>query len=123
MMISGIVTIVLVVSLATGDSIPVWGIVTNLFLIVGTLLVGIILLREDGISGIGIATGDEGQRDAQVRAQSLAFYTAYFGLIAVFVGASLAPWVRAASQLLLGMLLLLVMVTWLGGYMWYRWWA
>jgi hypothetical protein len=119
--IAGIVTTLLVISLI-GGRLTTAAILVNLIIIAGTLLVGIIFLRGDEIGG---ATVDEGQRGAQIRAQSLAFYIAYFGLFALFLEAGFFPQALSAAWMApaLGLLLLVLIVVWFGGYMWYRWWA
>lgn len=117
--VASIVTVLLVISLIAGWLTSAADILINLIIIIGTLLVGIIFLRGDEIG----AASDEGQRDAQTRAQSLAFFVAYFGLFALFLGAGFFPPVLAALRAALGLLLLVILVVWLGGYMWYRWWA
>lgn len=116
--IAAIVTALLVITLIT-SRLTAAAILTNLIIIVGSLLVGIIFLRGDEIGG----APDEGQRDAQHRAQSLAFSVAFYGLFVLFLGAGFVPRLFAAPQIALGVLLLLVIVVWLGGFMWYRWWA
>jgi hypothetical protein len=64
---------------------------------------------------------DEGQREMNLAAQSNAFYVAYTGLYALFFGYILIPETHGVMPVLIGALLLLVMLTWLVGYMWRRW--
>ncbi len=64
---------------------------------------------------------DEGQRQMYREAQSDAFHVAYFGLFAVFYALILFPVGQVTAEIAIGGLLLLVTLTWLGGYMWRRW--
>jgi hypothetical protein len=64
---------------------------------------------------------DEGQREMNQAAQSDAFHVAYFGLYALFFASILFSVTSTAVQAAIGGLLLLVTLTWVGGYMWRRW--
>ena len=78
---------------------------------------------SSGVAGrlLGRARMDEGQREMDRAAQSDAFYVAYLGLYALFFQRHLLSSVRDAMPVAIGVLLLLVALTWLGGYMWRRW--
>lgn len=71
---------------------------------------------------VGTRQMDEGQRAMDRSAQSDAFYIAYLGMYALFFAATFFPTFRDALPTAIGVLLLLVSLTWLGGYMWRRWW-
>lgn len=70
---------------------------------------------------VGTRRMDEGQREMDRSAQSDAFYLAYLGLYALFFAALFFPSFRDALPTAIGVLLLLISVTWLGGYLWRRW--
>ena len=70
---------------------------------------------------VGTSQMDEGQREMDRAAQSDAFYIAYLGLYALFFGAIFFPAFRDALPVAIGVLLLVVSLTWLGGYMARRW--
>ena len=86
--------------------------------VAGTLPIGLLALQGDYL---GSTSMDEGQRDMSRAAQSDAFYVAYFGLFALFFGYTFVPAIQPYMQEAIGVLLLAVIVTWLGGYMWRRW--
>lgn len=86
--------------------------------VAGTLPVGILALQGDYLSTRGM---DEGQRAMNSAAQSDAFYVAYLGLYALFFSVIFFPALRDAMPVAIGILLLLISLTWLGGYMWRRW--
>jgi hypothetical protein len=86
--------------------------------IAGTLPVGLLALQGDYVGSRGM---DEGQREMRRAAQSDAFSVAYIGLVALFFGYTFVPAVLPHMQEAIGVLLLAVAVTWLGGYMWRRW--
>jgi hypothetical protein len=79
---------------------------------------GVLVLRGDYM---GTRWMDEGQREMYRAAASDAFHVAYIGLGALFVGPILFPSLHASIQIAIGVLLLLVTLTWIGGYMWRRW--
>ena len=85
---------------------------------VGTLPIGLLALRGDYVGTRGM---DEGQREMYRAAQADAFYVAYFGLFALFLSNILWPWLLAQAQVETGVLLLLIVMTWLVSYMWRRW--
>jgi hypothetical protein len=85
--------------------------------VAGTAPSGLMALRGDYPG----ARMDEGQRETYRAAQSNAFHVAYFGLYALFFGSIFFPWTRLSVQVALGGLLLLVTLTWVGGYIWRRW--
>jgi hypothetical protein len=70
---------------------------------------------------VGTSRMDEGQREMDRAAQSDAFYIAYLGLYVLFFGAIFFPAFSDAMPVAIGVLLLLVSLTWLGGYMVRRW--
>lgn len=86
--------------------------------VAGTLPVGILALQGDYLSTRSM---DEGQRAMNSAAQSDAFYVAYLGLYALFFAVIFFPALRNAMPVAIGVLLLLISLTWLGGYMWRRW--
>lgn len=86
--------------------------------VAGTLPVGILALRDDYP---GSRDMDEGQRAMNWAAQSDAFYVAYLGLYALFFAVIFFPALSGAMPVAIGVLLLLISLTWLGGYMWRRW--
>jgi hypothetical protein len=85
---------------------------------VGTGPIGLLALRGDYL---GSGRMDEGQLEMSRAAQSDAFHVAYFGLFALFFGYAFFPGLRPSTQVAIGVVLLLVMLTWTGGYMWRRW--
>jgi len=86
-------------------------------LIVGSVPTGLLALQGDYLG----RAADEGQRQMNQEAQSDAFYVAYFGLFAVFFALILFPMTQVAAEIAIGGVLLLVVITWVGGYMWRRW--
>lgn len=84
----------------------------------GTAPIGLLALRDDypGMQGM-----DEGQREMDRAAKANAFHVAYFGLYALFFGSLFFPSLRDAAPVAIGLLLLLVILTWAGSYMWSRW--
>jgi hypothetical protein len=86
--------------------------------VAGTLPVGILALQGDYLDARGM---DEGQRAMNWAAQSDAFYVAYLGLYALFFSVIFFPALRDVMPVAIGILLLLISLTWLGGYMWRRW--
>ena len=86
--------------------------------VAGTLPVGILAWQGDYLDSRGM---DEGQRAMNWAAQSDAFYVAYLGLYALFFSVIFFPALRDAMPVAIGVLLLLISLTWVGGYMWRRW--
>ena len=86
--------------------------------IAGTAPAGLLAWQGDYLGSRGM---DEGQREMSRAAQSDAFNVAYLGLYALFFGYIFFPWVHDAAPVLIGVLLLLVTLTWVGGYMGRRW--
>jgi hypothetical protein len=86
--------------------------------VAGTAPIGLLALRDDYPSSSRI---DEGQREMDRAAKSNAFHVAYFGLFVLFFGANLFTTFRDALPVAIGVLLLLVSLTWAGSYMWSRW--
>lgn len=86
--------------------------------VAGTLPVGILALQGDNLSSREM---DEGQRAMNWASQSDAFYVAYLGLYTLFFAVIFFPALRDAMPVAIGVLLLLISLTWLGGYMWRRW--
>lgn len=85
--------------------------------VVGVTANGLMALRGDYPG----ARMDEGQRDTWRQALSDSFYVGYLGLYALFFGSVWFSMSRAAMQVAIGVLLLLMTLTWAGGYMWRRW--
>jgi hypothetical protein len=83
-----------------------------------TAPIGLLALRNDYPAARGM---DEGQREMDRAAKANAFHVAYFGLFALFFGSTLFTAFRDALPVAIGVLLLLVMLTWYGSYMWSRW--
>lgn len=117
--------------IAIAVAVAVWALVTwwtghltaiNLLVfalaIAGTLPPGLLALQGDYA---GTMNMDEGQREMSRAAQSDAFYVAYFGLFALFFGYDFIAAMRPYTQVGIGVLLLAVIVTWHGSYMWRRW--
>ena len=73
------------------------------------------------IAFLGSPGMDEGQREMSRAAQSDAFNVAYLGLYALFFATIFFPQLQSAVTVGIGVLLLLVTLTWAGGYMWRRW--
>ena len=87
--------------------------------VIGTALGGILALSGDG--DVILFTGaDEGQRDAMVKAGMPAFSLAFWGLFALWLAYQFNPDWRAAAQIHIGVLLLLIVVIYTGGYAWHR---
>jgi hypothetical protein len=86
---------------------------------VGCALGGVLALSGDG-DVIYLTGPDEGQLDAMRTAALPAFSLTFFALLVIWVGDDFWPAWRANMHLLLGLLLLLMMVTYLGGYLWQR---
>jgi hypothetical protein len=86
--------------------------------VAGTAPIGLLALRDDYP---GSGRMDEGQREMDRVAKANAFYVAYFGLYVLFFGATLFTTFRDALPVAIGVLLLLVSLTWAGSYMWSRW--
>jgi hypothetical protein len=84
----------------------------------GTAPIGILALRDDYP---GSRQMDEGQREMDRAAKSNAFHVAYFGLYVLFFGSLFSSTFRDALPIAIGVLLLLVSLTWAGSYMWGRW--
>ena len=84
----------------------------------GTAPIGLLALRNDYP---GSRSMDEGQREMDRAAKANAFHVAYFGLYALFFGSIFSTTFRDALPVAIGVLLLLVMLTWTGSYMWSRW--
>jgi hypothetical protein len=84
----------------------------------GTGPIGLLALGDDYPASRRM---DEGQREMDRAAKSNAFHVAYFGLYALFFGALFFPTARDALPVAIGVLLLLVSLTWAGSYMWGRW--
>ncbi|MGH2485265.1 MAG: hypothetical protein ACRDHE_04545 [Ktedonobacterales bacterium] len=84
---------------------------------VGLIASAVMALRGDYPS----ARMDEGQRESWRQALSDAFYVGYIGLCALFLGSVFFTISRAATQDAIGVLLLLMTLTWAGAYMWRRW--
>jgi hypothetical protein len=84
----------------------------------GTAPVGLLALRDDYPTARGM---DEGQREVDRAAKANAFHVAYFGLYVLFFGATFSAAFRDALPIVIGVLLLLVSLTWAGSYMWGRW--
>ena len=84
----------------------------------GTLPVGLLAWQGDFLGSPGM---DEGQREMSRAAQSDAFNVAYLGLYAPFFATIFFPQLQSAVTVGIGVLLLLVTLTWAGGYMWRRW--
>jgi hypothetical protein len=85
--------------------------------VIGTAPAGLMALRGDYPG----ARMDEGQREMSRAAQSDAFYVAYLGLYVLFFVELFSRGTPLAIQAATGALLLLVSLTWMGGYMWRRW--
>lgn len=86
--------------------------------VVGTMPVGLLALQGDYV---GTRDMDEGQREMSRAAQSDAFYVAYVGLFALFFGYTFVPAIQPYMQEAVGVLLLTIIATWFGGYIWRRW--
>jgi hypothetical protein len=86
--------------------------------IAGMAPVGILLLGGERASERGM---DEGQREMFRAAQADALYVAYFGLFALFLGYIFFPALQSNTQIAIGIVLLLTILTWYLGYMWRRW--
>jgi len=86
--------------------------------VASTAPIGLIALRDDYPSSSQL---DEGQREMDRAAKVNAFHIAYFGLYTLFFGANLSTAFRDALPVAIGVLLLLVSLTWAGSYMWGRW--
>jgi hypothetical protein len=86
--------------------------------VASTVPIGLLAWQGDFL---GTGRMDEGQREMSHAAQSDAFHVAYFGLYALFFGDLFFPEIHSAIPVLIGALLLLVTLTWVGGYMWRRW--
>jgi hypothetical protein len=86
--------------------------------VAGTAPIGLLALRDDYPSSSRM---DEGQREMDRAAKANAFHVAYFGLYILFFGANLFTTFRNALPVAIGVLLLLVSLTWAGSYMWSRW--
>jgi hypothetical protein len=83
-----------------------------------TAPIGLLALRDDYPASSRM---DEGQREMDRTAKANAFYVAYFGLYALFFGSIVFSTLRDALPVAIGVLLLLVSLTWAGSYMWNRW--
>lgn len=81
---------------------------------VGLLPWAILALRGDYQQGRNM---DEGQREMFRAAMADALYVAYFGLYGLFMAYIFVPAWQAAAGTAVGVLLLLVMATWFGGYL------
>lgn len=81
---------------------------------VGTLPWAILTLRGDAQQGRNM---DEGQREMFRAAMADALYVAYFGLYALFMAYIFVPAWQASAGAAVGVVLLLVMATWFGGYL------
>jgi hypothetical protein len=86
--------------------------------VAATAPIGLLALRDDYPSSSRM---DEGQREMDRAAKANAFHVAYFGLYILFFGANLFTRFRDALPVAIGVLLLLVSLTWVGSYMWSRW--
>jgi hypothetical protein len=86
--------------------------------IAGTAPVGLLVWGGDDLASRHM---DEGQREMNLAAQSDAFQVGYFGLYVLFFGLTFIPALRDAMPIAVGALLLVVNLTWMGGYMWRRW--
>jgi hypothetical protein len=86
--------------------------------VAGTAPIGLLALRDDYPSSSRM---DEGQCEMDRAAKANAFYVAYFGLYVLFFGSTLFTTFRDAISVAIGVLLLLVSLTWAGSYMWGRW--
>jgi hypothetical protein len=84
----------------------------------GTAPMGVLALRNDYPDTRHM---DEGQREMDRAAKSDAFHVAYFGLYALFFSTIFFPTFRDMLPIGIGLLLLLVSLTWILGYMWRRW--
>ena len=83
-----------------------------------TAPIGLLALHDDYPASRRM---DEGQREMDRAAKSNAFHVAYFGLYALFFGSIYFPEYRNVLPIAIGVLLLLVSLTWAGSYMWSRW--
>ena len=84
----------------------------------GTAPIALLALRDDYPASSRM---DEGQREMDRAAKANAFHVAYFGLYALFFGSIFFTAFREALPVAIGVLLLLVSLTWAGSYMWSRW--
>lgn len=114
---SGVTTLIFaLVTWAAGRLTPFTALVFAL-VIAGVIPSGLMALRGDYPG----ARMDEGQRETWRRSLSDSFYVGYLGLYALFFGSVWFTMTRAAMQVAIGVLLLLMTLTWAGGYMWRRW--
>jgi hypothetical protein len=86
---------------------------------VGCALGGALALSGDG-DVIFLTGADEAQREAIRMAATPAYSLAFLGLLLIWVGYEFWPAWRANVHLLMGLLLLLMMATYSGGYLWLR---
>jgi hypothetical protein len=93
--------------------------ITTAFAVIGTALGGVLALSGDG--DVAFFTGlDEGQRDAIYRSGGHAFSVAFWGMFALWIAYVIEPAWRADAWLHVGLLLLLSMIFYSGGYVWRR---
>ena len=91
----------------------------TVFVVIGTGLGGLLALSGDG-DVLLFTAADEGQRDAMARATVPAFSIAFWGLAALWIAYQLRPDWRASADIQIGVLLILIITTYAGGYLWRR---
>lgn len=100
-------------------SITADNILTTIFVVIGTGLGGLLALSGDG-DVLLFTHADEGQRDAMGRASIPAFSLAFWGLAALWAAYQLRPDWRASANIAIGVLLILLVIAYAGGYLWHR---
>lgn len=95
------------------------GILTSIIVVVGTALGGLLALSGDG-DVLLFTVADEAQRDALAKATVPSFSLAFWGLAALYIAYQLRPDWRASADIAIGVLLILLTVTYAGGYLWRR---
>ncbi len=108
----------LIVTISIGKLNPV-SLLVFLSVIVGMGALGLLSLSGDIVWNPRAV--DEGQREAARTAQTAAFYVGYFGVIGLWMAYLFFPAWKADVTIHLGVLSLLLIVVWLGTWVWERW--
>jgi len=104
--------------IAVGHANP-YNLLNTAFAVFGCALGGVLALSGDG--DVILFTGlDEGQRAAIAKAAACAFSIAFWGLFILWLSWQFQPAWRATADLQIGVLLLLILLTYLVGYLWQR---
>jgi hypothetical protein len=104
--------------IAVGHANP-YNLLNTALAVFGCALGGVLALSGDG--DVILFTGlDEGQRAAITRAAACAFSLAFWGLFTLWLSWQFQPAWRATADLQIGVLLLLILLTYLVGYLWQR---